>query len=110
GGVLGPEGEGQHGAVALWACDAEPVAGPDRDGTVLTFAHRTEHSAGDNDATIEVIELDCAAARYRRTSAAATRRNREMTASNAPGALETYPEGSVMAQIAGTLCEGVSGR
>jgi hypothetical protein len=80
-----------------------------RDGTVLTFALRTEHAAGDNDATIEVIELDCAAARFRRTSAATTRRNGEMTASNAPGALETYPEGSVMAQIAGALCEGVSG-
>ena len=76
---------------------------------MLTFALRTEHAAGDNAATIEVIELDCAAARYRRTSAATTRRNGEMTASHAPGALETYPEGSVMAQIAGALCEGVSG-
>lgn len=80
-----------------------------RDGTVLTFALRTEHAAGGNAATIEVIELDCAAARYRRTSAATTRRNGEMTASNAPGAIETYPEGSVMAQLAKPLCEGMSG-
>jgi hypothetical protein len=78
-----------------------------RDGAVLTFALRTEHAAGDNDATIEVIELDCAAARYRRTSAATTRRNGEMAASNAPGALEAVAEGSVMSQIAGPLCEGV---
>jgi hypothetical protein len=78
-----------------------------RDGTVVTFALRTEHAAGDNDATIEVIELDCAAARYRRTSAATTRRNGEMAASNAPGALEAVAEGSVMSQIAGPLCEGV---
>ena len=80
-----------------------------RDGTVLTFALRTEHAAGDDGATVEVIELDCAAARYRRISAATTRRNGEMTASNAPGAVEAYPDGSVMAQIAGALCEGVSG-
>ena len=80
-----------------------------RDGAVLTFALRTEHAAGDNGTTVEVIELDCAAARFRRTSAATTRRNGEMTASNAPGALETYPEGSVMAQIAGPLCERMSG-
>ena len=60
-----------------------------RDGAVVTFALRTEHAAGDNDSTVEVIELDCAAARFRRTSAATTRRNGEMTASNAPGAFET---------------------
>ena len=80
-----------------------------RDGTVLTFALRTEHAAGDDGATVEAIELDCVLERFRRTSAATTRRNGEMTASNAPGAVETYPEGSVMAQIAGALCEGVSG-
>ena len=76
---------------------------------MLTFALRTEHAAGDDGATVEVIELDCAAARFRRISAATTRRNGEMTASNAPGAFESYPEGSVMAQIAVALCEGVSG-
>lgn len=80
-----------------------------RDGTVVTFALRTEHAAGDDRTTVEVIELDCAAARFRRTSAAATRRNGEMTASNEPGAFETYPAGSLMAQIAGPLCEGLSG-
>jgi hypothetical protein len=82
-----------------------------RDATVLTFALRTEHAAGDAEddggTTIEVIELDCSAARFRRTSAATTRRNGEMAASNAPGALEAVAEGSVMSQIAGPLCEGV---
>ena len=76
---------------------------------MLTFALRTEHAAGDDGTTVEVLELDCAAARFRRTSAATTRRNGEMSGSNEPGAVETYPEGSVMAQIAGALCEGVSG-
>lgn len=80
-----------------------------RDGTVLTFALRTEFAAGDDGTTVEVIELDCAAARFRRTSAATTRRNGEMTGSNEPGAFETYPDGSVMAQIAVPLCEGVTG-
>jgi hypothetical protein len=46
-----------------------------RDGMVLTFALRTEFAAGDNGSTIEVIELDCAAARFRRISASTTRRN-----------------------------------
>ena len=80
-----------------------------RDGAVLTFALRTEHAAGDDGTTIEVLELDCAAARVRRISASATKRSGEMTASNEPGASETYPDGSVMAQIAGALCEGVTG-
>jgi hypothetical protein len=80
-----------------------------REGVVLTFALKTEFAEGDNGSTIEVIELDCAEARYRRTSAATTRRNGEMSGSNEPGTYETYPEGSVMAQIAGPLCEGVSG-
>ena len=80
-----------------------------RDGSVLTFALKTDFAAGDNRSTIEVIELDCAAAHYRRISAAATKRNGEMSESNEPGAVQTYPEGSVMAQIAGALCEGVSG-
>ena len=80
-----------------------------RDGTVVTFALRTAFAAGDTAATVEVIALDCAERRFRRTSAAATRRNGEMSESNEPGAVETYPEGSVMAQIAGPLCEGVSG-
>jgi hypothetical protein len=80
-----------------------------RDGAVLTFAFRTEFAAGDDRTTVEVIELDCAAAHFRRISAAATRRNGEMTASNEPGAFETYPAGSLMAQIAVPLCEGVSG-
>ena len=80
-----------------------------RDGSVLTFALKTDFAAGDNRSTIEVIELDCAAAHYRRISAAATKRNGEMSESNEPGAVETYPEGSVMAQLAGPLCERVSG-
>jgi len=84
-----------------------------RDGPVLTFALKTDHAAGDaeNDlgSTIEVIELDCAQARYRTVSASATKRNGEMSESNEPGVFAAYPEGSVMAQIAGPLCEGVSG-
>ena len=80
-----------------------------RDGAVVTFALRVDFAAGEDRTTVEVIELDCAAARFRRTSAAATRRNGEMTASNEPGAFETYPDESLMAQIAGPLCEGVSG-
>ena len=80
-----------------------------RDGAVLTFALRTAFAAGDTAATVEVIALDCAEGRFRRTSAAATRRNGEMSESNEPGADEAYPEGSVMAQIARALCEGVSG-
>lgn len=80
-----------------------------RDGTVLTFALRTAFTEGDQRSTIEVIELDCAATRFRRTSASTTKRNGEMTGSNEPGAYETYPEGSVMAQIAGPLCGRVSG-
>ena len=80
-----------------------------RDGTVVTFALKTVFATGDNGTTVEVIELDCAAAHFRRTSAATTRRNGEMTGSNEPGAFESYPDGSVMAQIAGPLCERVSG-
>ena len=80
-----------------------------RDGIVVTFALKTVFATGDNGTTVEVIELDCAAAHFRRTSAATTRRNGEMTGSNEPGAFETYPDGSVMAQIAGALCERVSG-
>jgi hypothetical protein len=84
-----------------------------RDGPVLTFALKTDHAAGDADdgggSTIEVIELDCATPRYRRISAATTRRNGEMAGSNQPGAFETYPEGSVMAQIARPLCGRTSG-
>ena len=75
-----------------------------RAGTVLTFALKTAYAAGDNGTTVEVIELDCAAAHFRRISASTTRRNGEMSESNAPGAFETYPEGSVMAQIAVPLC------
>ena len=79
-----------------------------RHGRVLTFALKTAHATGDDGTTVEVIELDCAAARFRRTSAAAVRRNGEMTGSNEPGAYETYPEGSIMAQIAGPLCEAAA--
>ena len=63
----------------------------------------------DNSATIEVIELDCAEARFRRTSAATTRRNGEMSGSNEPGAFETYHDGSLMAQIAVPLCARAGG-
>lgn len=75
-----------------------------RDGAVLTFALRTEYAEGDTASAIEVFELDCAAARARRISAAVARRNGEMTGSNQPGAFETYPQGSVMAQLAEPLC------
>ena len=75
-----------------------------RDGAVLTFALRTVFAEGDTGSTIEVIELDCAAARVRRTSAVATRRNGEMSGSNEPGAYESYPQESVMGQLAGRLC------
>lgn len=64
---------------------------------------------GQPGSTVELVELDCATARARRTSAATTRRNGEMTGSNEPGAYETYPEGSLMVQLAVPLCEGMSG-
>lgn len=75
-----------------------------REGSVLTFALRTVFVEGDTGSTVEVIELDCAAARFRRTSASAIKRNGEMSGSNEPGAYETYPAGSVMGQLAGRLC------
>ena len=75
----------------------------------LVEAARDELADQGHTVSIEVIELDCAEARFRRVSAATTRRNGEMSGSNEPGAFETYPEGSVMAQIAGPLCEGVGG-
>ena len=81
-----------------------------RDGAVLVFALKTAFAAGDTgddrDSTVEVFELDCAATRVRRLSAAVARRNGEMTESNAPGAYEAFPEGSVMAQLAKPLCAG----
>ncbi len=78
-----------------------------RDGTVLTFALKTDYATGEQRSTIEVIEMDCATARVRRISASATKRNGEMTASNEPGAFEAYPDGSVMAQGAGgARCAG----
>ena len=80
-----------------------------REGLVLTFALKTEFAGGDEASAIEVIELDCAEARFRRVSASVSKRNGEMSGSNEPGAFETYPEGSVMAQIARPLCEGVGG-
>ena len=80
-----------------------------RDGMLVTFALRTAFAEGDTASSIDVIELDCAAARFRRVSASATKRNGEMSGSNEPGAFETYPEGSVMAQIAVPLCERVGG-
>lgn len=80
-----------------------------RDGTVLTFALRTEFASGEQRSAVEVIELDCATARIRRVSAQATKRNGEMTASNEPGASEAYADGSVMAQLAEPLCEQVLG-
>ena len=80
-----------------------------RDGSVLTFALKTVFAAGDNGSTIDVIELDCAAARYRRISAATSKRNGEMSESNEAEAFEAYPEGSLMAQLAVPLCERVSG-
>lgn len=80
-----------------------------RDGAVLTFALKTDYASGDNSSTVDVIELDCDTAQFRRISAATTKRNGEMTGSNEPEAFETYPDGSVMAQIAGPLCGRVSG-
>ena len=73
---------------------------------MLTFALRTMFGHGQPGSTVELVELDCATARARRTSAATTRRNGEMTESNAPGAFEAFPEGSVMAQLAKPLCAG----
>ena len=80
-----------------------------RDGATLTFALRTVFADGAQGSTIEVIELDCAAGRFRRISASATRGNGEMSGSNEPGALEAVPEGSVMAQLAGLLCARAGG-
>jgi len=80
-----------------------------REGPVVTFALRSVFAAGEQESAVEVIELDCAAARFRRTSAVASMRNGEMSGSNEPGAFEAYPEGSVMAQIAGPLCGQASG-
>lgn len=78
-----------------------------RDGMVLTFALKTTFAAGETGSTIDVIELDCAAGRWRRISASVSKRNGEMSESNEAGAFEAWPEGSVMAQIAGPLCEQV---
>ena len=80
-----------------------------RDGSVLTLALKTVYATGDNASTIDVMELDCAAARFRRISAAASKRNGEMSESNEAEAFEAYPDGSVMAQIAAPLCERVDG-
>ena len=80
-----------------------------RDGMVLTFALKTEYASGDNSSTVDVIELDCDTAQFRRVSSSVAKRNGEMTESNEPEAFETYPDGSVMAQIAGPLCGRVSG-
>lgn len=76
-----------------------------REGSVVTFALKTVFAAGDNRSTVEVIELDCAAAQYRRTSAATVKRNGEMTGRNEVGTFEGYPEGSVMGQLAEVLCQ-----
>ena len=79
-----------------------------REGTMLTFALKTEFATGDNAATVDVIELDCAATRFRTVSATTTRRNGEMTGSNEPGPFDSYPPESVIGQIAGGLCERVT--
>ena len=60
-----------------------------REGVVLTFALKTEFAEGDDASAIEVIELDCAEARFRRVSASVSKRNGEMSGSNEPGAFET---------------------
>ena len=75
-----------------------------REGSVLTFALKTVFAGGDTGSTVEVIELDCPAARFRRTSASAIKRNGETSGSNEPGAYESYPQESVMGQLAGRLC------
>jgi hypothetical protein len=79
-----------------------------RDGRVLTFALKTAFATGEQAATIEVLELDCAAARVRRISASATKRSGEMSESNQPGVFESYPDDSLMGQLAGSLCAQVS--
>ncbi len=74
---------------------------------MLTFALKTEFAEGDNGSAIEVIELDCAEARFRRVSASVSKRNGEMSREQrARGVPRLTPEGSVMAQIAVPLCGG----
>lgn len=80
-----------------------------REGSVLTFALRTAFASGDEASTVEVIELDCATARFRRTSASALKRNGEMSGSNEPGAFAAYPEDSVIGELGAALCAGASG-
>ena len=86
------------------------ISGPKYlDGTVLTFALKTEHATGDDASSVDVIELDCAAQRFRSISAAATRRNGEQVTNNQPGAFDAYPPESIIGQLAVPLCSRVTG-
>jgi len=86
------------------------ISGPKYlDGTVITFALKTVHATGDDASSVDVIELDCAAQRFRSISAAATRRNGEQVTSNQPGQFDSYPPESIIGQLAVPLCERVTG-
>ena len=74
------------------------------DGTVVTFALKTEFETGDDASTVDVIELDCAAQKFRSISAAGTRRNGEQLISNEAGQFDSYPPESVIGMIATALC------
>jgi len=79
------------------------------DGTVLTFALKTEHATGDDASSVDVIELDCAGQKFRSVSAAATKRNGEQVTNNQPGTFDSYPPESVIGQLAVPLCSRVTG-
>jgi len=77
------------------------------DGRVLTFALKTEFETGEDASTVDVIELDCAAQKFRSISAAGIKRNGEQVSSNEAGAFDAYPPQSIMGQLSVPLCEQV---
>ena len=79
------------------------------DGAVLTFALKTVFVTGEDLQTVDVIELDCAAQKFRSVSAAGTKRTGEQVTSNEAGVFDSYPQGSIMAALAAPLCERVTG-
>jgi hypothetical protein len=76
---------------------------------VLTFALKTVFVTGEDLQTVDVIELDCAAQKFRSVSAAGTKRTGEQVMSNEAGAFDSYPQGSIMAALAAPLCERITG-
>ena len=59
------------------------ISGPKYlDGTVLTFALKTEHDTGDDASSVDVIELDCAAQRFRSISSLRIRGGQESNSKN----------------------------